>query len=215
MKNFEQFLSTPVGKQITKMAERHVAERKVERQSYQEELNSLLSKGSTSHSVAPNRGELRFVKMEGVLSLYTVSDTGTVKDIKPLTLDTFKGMEALDQAKFKEAYPAEAMAMEYGAFTQDLNKDFFTSAVVANNADYREMEMYLNRPKVDNDLQYHQNLEVSSAYDSFEDYKKGLTKELKVYQQENSVDGRIQRQNRIDELKGKIEEINTEVGSGE
>lgn len=210
--DIQAFLSTAVGKQIKAMAEKHVAQRKVERQGYQEELSQLMAKGNTATNIAQNRGETRFVKMEGVLSFYTVGDTGKVKDIRPLTMETFKSMDKLDQMKFKENYPAEAMAIEYGSFNQDLSKEFFEGAVVANNTDHKELEMYLNRPTVSNDFEYHQNLEVSSAYDSFEDYQAGLTKELKSYRQENSVEGRVQRQQRVDELKSKIQEINTEVG---
>ncbi|PWW27797.1 hypothetical protein DFO73_107107 [Cytobacillus oceanisediminis] len=214
--DMQAFLNTAVGRQMKAMAEKHVAERKTERQGYQEELNTLLAKGGTRTNIAQNRGETRFVKMEGVLSFYSVGDTGTVKDLKPLTMETFQSMDKLDQMKFKEKYPAEYMAIEYGSFKQDLSKEFFEGAVVANNTDYKELELYLNRPTVSNEFDYHQNLEVSSAYDSFEDYKQGLTKELKTYRQDNSVEGRIERQNRISELQGKIKEIDSEVGgSGE
>ncbi|WP_436375864.1 hypothetical protein [Cytobacillus sp. BC1816] len=213
--NMQAFLNTAVGRQMKAMAEKHVAQRKAERQGYQEELRQLLAKGNTSTNIVQNRGETRFVNMEGVLSFYTVGDTGTVKDLKPLTMETFQSMDKLDQMKFKENYPAEYMAIEYGSFKQDLSKEFFEGAVVANNTDHRELEMYLNRPKVNHDFEYHQNLEVSSAYDSFEDYQQGLTKELKAYRQDNSVEGRVQRQQRVDELKSKINEIDSEVGSGE
>jgi hypothetical protein len=206
------FLNTAVGRQFKAMAEQRVAQRKVERSGYQEELNGLLSKGNTRHNIAPNRGEVRFVKMEGVLSFYQVSDNGKVKDIKPMTTETFQGLEDFAKSQFKEKFPAEAMALEYNSFKQDLSQDFFTSAVVSQNTDYKEMEMYHNRPKVQHDMDFHKNPDVYNSYDSFEDYKKGLTKELKSYQEENSVEGRIQRQNRIDELKGKISEINTEIG---
>ncbi|MBS4214937.1 hypothetical protein [Neobacillus rhizophilus] len=206
------FRNSPVGKQMEKLATQHIESQKGIMAQKVGELTRLKSMGNPSINIASNSGETRFVKVDNIVSFYTVSQDGKISDIKPVTVKTYSELGDTAKANFDNTFKAEAMAIQYGAFDQQPSMDYFNKVVVANGMDSQLFEMELNRPKVEFEMDFHKVPEVYNAYDSFEDYQKGLTKEMKVYQQTQSIEGRQERKAKISQLESEIKSLEKEVG---
>ncbi|QGQ46327.1 hypothetical protein [Metabacillus sediminilitoris] len=212
LKAMNSFINSPVGRQMKLMAEQNLKSQKSLMAQKVQELSKLKEMGNPTITLASNAGEKRFVKVDGIVSYYTVSQNGKVSDIKPVTAKTYEGLDDLSKANFNSTFKAEAMALEYGSFDQKPSMDYYNKVVVANGMDSHLFELELNRPKVEHDMDFHKVPEVYNAYDSYEDYTKGITKEMKAYQQATSIEGRQERKAKIEELETEIKSLEREVG---
>ncbi|KAF0825764.1 hypothetical protein V7200_05685 [Cytobacillus firmus] len=212
MKAMNAFINSPVGRQMKALAEKQINSQKAVMAQKVQELSQLKSMGNPATTFATNAGETRFVKVDGVVSYYKVSQNGKVSDIKPVTAKTYSELDDTAKGNFSSTFKAEAMALEYGSFDQQPSMDYFNKVVVANGMDSQLFEMELSRPKVEFDMDFHKVPEVFNAYDSYEDYTKGITKEMKAYQQATSIEGRQERASKISQLQSEIKELEREVG---
>lgn len=212
LKAMNSFINSPVGRQMKLMAEQNLKSQKAVMAQKVQELAQLQSMGNPATTFASNAGEKRFVKVDGIASYYTVSQNGRVSDIKPVTAKTYAELDDTSKSNFSSTFKAEAMALEYGSFDQQPSMDYFQKVVVANGMDSHLFELELNRPKVEHDMDFHKVPEVFNAYDSYEDYTKRITKEMKQYQQTNSIEGRQERASKISQLETEIKELEREVG---
>ncbi|WHY74593.1 hypothetical protein [Fictibacillus enclensis] len=203
--------NTPLGRQIRKQAEIQMNTLKtslMEKQARKQQLEAMNHRTTFSSE----RGQTKFVKLYDVVSMYEVSDNGKVTKMKPVTAMTYSAMGDAERKAFDSEFPSISMAIEHGAYNPTMTQSYFDGAVIANGMDSKLFEMGLNRPTVEYEAEYHATPEVSNAYDSFDDYKKGLTREMKEYQHATSTEGKMAIGRELEQLNAEISELETEVG---
>ncbi len=209
------FMNSAQGRKFRDMAEREIQQQRVllvQKNKHYNELKQLHNNGTNLSTLKGTQ----FVKINGVP---TVFETGTlcneVIDIRPVTTETYKSLNNEEKIQFDKMFPSESMAIEYNSYQPNLNAEYFQNATIAKGADGKTVLMYWNRPTLTNEADWHnsENTDIRKVYgDDYENYRKGLTVEMKEYEKTQSEDYRRQVAMELIDLKEEISHLEREVG---
>jgi hypothetical protein len=209
------FYNSPVGKQIRKQAEQMVKTQQLNLQTKQARYNELKSIHNNSTNLSRLNGT-QFVNLNGVPSMYHVGIANNeVTNFQPITMDTYKGLSQADKIAFDSKFPDVAMSIKFNAYQPQLSQEYFQNAVVTNGMDGMLLNMELNRPKLQHELDWHkpESESIRQAYgNDYQNYLKGETVEISEYRLHQSVEYRKQVVQEMNQLGDEIKGLKNELG---